>query len=73
MKTGYKVMDAMTTKPISVSPDITLQECASIMDEGHVGAIVVKDNEQSVGILTEQDIVRRAIAKGINPLKKKVS
>lgn len=72
MKTGYKVMDAMTTKPIAVSPEITLQECASIMDENHVGALAVKDNEHSVGILTEQDIVRKVIAKGLNPLKKKV-
>lgn len=72
MKTGYKVMDAMTTKPISISPDMTLQECASIMDKEHVGALVVKENEQSIGILTEQDIVRKVIAKGINPLKKKV-
>ena len=72
MKSGYKVMDAMTTKPISVSREMTLQECASIMDNNHVGAVAVKDDEHSVGILTEQDIVRKVIAKGINPLKKKV-
>jgi len=72
MKAGYKVMDAMTTKPVSVSQEITLQECASIMEENHVGAVVVKENEISVGILTEQDIVRKAIAKGVNPLNKKV-
>ncbi len=72
MKTGYKVMDAMTTKPISVNPGTTLQECASIMNDNHVGAVVVKDNEISVGILTEQDIVRKLIAHGTNPLDKKV-
>jgi signal-transduction protein with cAMP-binding, CBS, and nucleotidyltransferase domain len=72
MKSGYKVMDAMTTKPISVSPEITLQECTRIMDENHVSTVVVQDNEHSIGILSDQDIVRKVIAKGINPLNKKV-
>lgn len=71
MKTGYKVMDAMTTKPVSINQDITLLDCARTMDEKHVGAVVVKDNEQSVGIVTEQDIVRKVVAKGINPLTEK--
>lgn len=72
MKTGYKVMDAMTTKPVSVSPEITLQECASIMNENHVSTVVVQDNGHSVGILSDQDIVRKVVAKGDNPLNKKV-
>ncbi len=72
MKTGYKVMDAMTTKPVSVNSDVTLQECAALMEEEHVGAVVVKDEGYSIGILTEQDIVRKTIAKGIDPLNKKV-
>lgn len=72
MKTGYKVLDAMTTKPISVSPDISLQECAKVMDDKHVSTLIVKQDEQSIGIITDQDIVRRVIAKGINPLEKNV-
>ncbi|MBW2976465.1 CBS domain-containing protein [Candidatus Woesearchaeota archaeon] len=64
MKSGYKVIDAMTINPVSVSPDITLSECADIMSKNHVGAVVVKDNEHSLGILTEQDIVRKAVAQG---------
>ena len=72
MKTGYKVRDVMTTKPISVNSGLTLQECASIMDDNHVGAVVVKEGETTVGIITEQDITRKVVAKGINPLNKKV-
>ena len=59
MKSGYKVIDAMTTKPITVSSDISLKECASIMEEKHIGAVVVGDSENMLGILTEQDIVRK--------------
>ncbi len=64
MKSGYKVADAMTINPISVGANTTLLECAKIMSEKHVGAVVVKDNLHSIGILTEQDIVRKAVAKG---------
>ncbi len=72
MKTGYKVADGMTTKPISVDQETTLLDCAATMDEKHVGAIVVKDNKKSIGIITEQDIIRKVVAKGINPLTEKV-
>ena len=72
MKTGYKVYDCMTTKPISVSSEISLEECAKVMAANHVGALVIKDDHQSRGLITEQDIVRKIIAKGINPLAKKV-
>ena len=65
-------MDAMTTKPISINHDTTLLDCAREMDENHVGAVVVKENENSIGIITEQDIVRKVVAKGINPLTEKV-
>ena len=72
MKTGYKVYDCMTTKPISVSSGASLQDCAKIMAKNHVGALVIKDSHKSAGLITEQDIVRKVIAKGINPVAKKV-
>ena len=72
MKTGYKVYDCMTTKPVYISPEISLEECAKVMDVNHVGALVVKENHVSKGLITEQDIVRKVISKGINPLTKKV-
>ena len=65
MKSGYKVADAMTINPISINPDMTLLECAKIMSEKHVGTVVVKD-WNSLGILTEQDIVRKAVANGVD-------
>ncbi|MBI2647623.1 CBS domain-containing protein [Candidatus Woesearchaeota archaeon] len=72
MKTGYKVHDCMTTKPIFVTPKTTLLECAKVMAKNHVGALVIKEDQKSKGLITEQDIVRKVIVKGINPLTKKV-
>lgn len=72
MKTGYKILDAMTTKPVTVLPGTNLQECSKIMEKEHVGTLIIKDNGNLLGVITEQDIVRKLVAKGINPVDKKV-
>ena len=72
MKTGYKVLDAMTTKPVTVLPNTTLQKCAQIMDKEHVGTLIIKDNGNLLGVIAEQDIVRKVVAKGVNPVDKVV-
>ena len=72
MKTGYTVHDCMTTKPISIKPEASVHQCAKEMKINHVGAIVVKDGEKSIGLVTEQDIVREAIAEGKDVSKMKV-
>jgi signal-transduction protein with cAMP-binding, CBS, and nucleotidyltransferase domain len=72
MKTGIKVGDAMTEQPIYLSPENSLEVCAREMEQHHVGAVLVKENDSLVGLLTEQDIVRNVIAKGKNPLDLKV-
>ncbi len=72
MKTGYKVGDAMTTNPVILSKDTPLQKCAQIMEKRHVGAVLVGDKDNIEGLITEQDIVRKVIGKGINPLEKSV-
>lgn len=66
METGYKVCDAMTEQPITVPPSTLLDRAAQIMAEHHVGALVVKDASGMLGIVTEQDFVRKAIAPGLN-------
>lgn len=71
MRSGIQVADAMTINVISVTPDFTLAECGRIMAANHVGALVVKDNG-AIGIITEADIVRRAVASGANVIKAKV-
>jgi len=72
MKTGYKVCDAMTVKPITISPDITIQECAKIMNENHIGAVIVHSDELD-GIITEQDIVRKSVILNDKPSVRKAS
>ncbi|MEA3515471.1 MAG: CBS domain-containing protein [Nanoarchaeota archaeon] len=66
---GIKVHDAMTHNPVDVSFDINLQECAKVMANNHVGALLIKEGEQVVGIVTEQDIVRKAVFNDLSPSK----
>lgn len=73
MKTGFKVCDAMTKKPVVVSLDSSIEESAKIMNKHRVGSVLVKDGEKVAGIITDQDIVRKVIAKGILPKTSKVS
>jgi signal-transduction protein with cAMP-binding, CBS, and nucleotidyltransferase domain len=62
----------MTEQPIFLRANDDLKYCAEMMADNHVSTVIVKENERVIGILAEQDIVRKVVAKGINPLEKKV-
>ncbi|MBW2986569.1 CBS domain-containing protein [Candidatus Woesearchaeota archaeon] len=70
MKTGYKVGDAMTQNPIKIKSDASLKKCADLMAKKHIGSVLVESKGKIVGVLSEQDIVRKAVAKGTAGKKK---
>lgn len=72
-KTGYTVADAMTTEPVLIAPHKTLRDAAKLMTKEHVGALLVGEGKSVVGILTEQDIVRKGVASAGNPAQLKIS
>lgn len=49
-------------KVFSVHPEATALEAAILMNEHKIGALVVMDGEQIVGMFTERDILRRIVA-----------
>jgi CBS domain-containing protein len=62
---GQKVADVMTTRPRCATPDTPLVEVAQIMETENVGAVpLIDDQDRLVGMVTDRDIVVRAIAKG---------
>jgi len=61
----------MTEQPITISKDLTLKEAALLMQKKHVGALIIKEKGKIMGIMTEKDMVRKAIAKGKDPSKTK--
>jgi CBS domain-containing protein len=64
---GTKVRDVMTTQPRAVTPQTSLSEVAELMESDDVGAVPVVEGDRLVGIVTDRDIVVRAIAKGKDP------
>jgi CBS domain-containing protein len=64
---GAKVGDVMTGRPRAVTPQTPLTEVAELMEAEDVGSIPVVEDDRLVGIVTDRDIVVRAIAKGKDP------
>jgi CBS domain-containing protein len=64
---GTKVRDVMTERPRAVTPQTPLNEVAEVMETEDVGVVPVVEGDRVVGIVTDRDIVVRAIAKGKDP------
>ena len=65
-----KVKNIMSANPQSCTPDASIQEAATLMDQSDCGAIpVVETNgaRRAVGIVTDRDIACRAVAMGKGP------
>ncbi|MDG4794758.1 CBS domain-containing protein [Micromonospora sp. WMMD1082] len=60
--TGYRVADVMTKQVIYLPAETTLDEAARVMKEADIGDVVVTDGANLAGILTDRDIVVRAVA-----------
>src|ERR671916_645719 len=67
------VNQVMTHDPRSVAPDDTLQQAARLMREVDTGALIVVENGEVTGIVTDRDIVVRAIADGRDPSSTKIA
>jgi len=69
MKTGYRVLDVMTNKPVTASKEMLLQEAARHMEENNVNSLLIVESGKAIGIVTDEDIVRKVVAKGLEPKK----
>ena len=61
------VNEVMTADPRTVAPDDTVADAARFMRDDDVGALVVVQEGKPTGIVTDRDIVVRAIAEGRDP------
>jgi CBS domain-containing protein len=62
---SQKVADVMTSRPRCASPETLLEEIAKIMEMEDVGSVPLVDSgDRLVGVVTDRDIVIRAIARG---------
>ena len=61
------VRDVMSPDPCVVSPTASVLEAAQIMRGSDIGDVLVLEDDRLFGIVTDRDIVVRALAEGADP------
>lgn len=69
METGYDVGAVMSRDVLTIEPDSSILAAAKLMARRKIGSVVVCKKSQVVGILTEQDLSRKVLAKGLDAEK----
>lgn len=72
MKNVAHILDRKGKSIISVSPDIHVLDALKIMAEKNIGSIVVVENGEYCGLMTERDYARKIILKGKTSAETKV-
>ncbi len=67
MEVKMPVKEIMTRDVVTVDIKSDVQQLARKMLDYDVGSVIVTDNKQPVGIVTERDIVRKIISRNLKP------
>lgn len=70
---SLKVDDVMVKDVIIVVAEATVREAVELMNKHDIGCIVVLNRGKPVGIVTERDMLKRVLAKSVDPGKTTVS
>ncbi len=73
MKKVADIISRKGTNVTNVSPDTSVLDVLKIMAEQNIGSVVVIDNGDYMGIMTERDYSRKVILKGKSSTDTKVS
>jgi CBS domain-containing protein len=66
------VQEIMSPYPVTVPSTSTVREAAAKIRDENVGDVIVVHGDVAVGILTDRDIVVRAVAEGLDPQRVRV-
>ena len=73
MNSGIKASDIMTSRVITVTPDMDLAKVAKLMNKFRIGGVPVVDGKSKfLGILSERDVMAKVVAVDKQPRKIKV-
>jgi CBS domain-containing protein len=66
------VREVMSSRPVTVEDSATIFDAARAMREANIGDVIVLKGGSVYGIVTDRDIVVRAVAEGRDPKSVKV-
>ena len=66
------VQEVMSSNPRRVSVDESIIAVAQVMRDEDIGSVIVTDADQVRGLVTDRDLVVRAIAEGLDPASETV-
>ncbi len=69
MATAEQLLEIKGGSVASLPPGATVLEAAQLMNERHIGSVVVIDDDHLAGIFTERDVLRRIVAEKRSPAK----
>lgn len=67
-----RIRDVMQADVEVVDSAATLDEAAYIMMSAGIGILAVADGEKLVGVITDRDIIKRAVSEGLDSVSTKV-
>lgn len=67
MANGMKVSEVMVEDVVTIAPDASLRAAAELMRDMNIGMLPIVEGETLRGVVTDRDIVVRAIAHGVDP------
>ena len=60
------IQDIMIKTLISVNPQTTAHQISKMMEQGGIGAVLVKENDNLVGIITDRDFATKIVANNLS-------
>ncbi|GGZ86992.1 CBS domain-containing protein [Streptomyces echinoruber] len=61
------VRDIMTSAPVTVGPQTSVTQVARLMRDEDIGAVLVAEGDDLRGLVSDRDLVVRALAEGDDP------
>ena len=73
MKTAEAIISEKSCEVVTVSKEQTLFEAIQLMNEKRIGAILVREGDEMVGIWTERDYLRSSGDPDFNPREARIA
>jgi CBS domain-containing protein len=67
------ILNRKSGEVFSISPDATVFQAIEMMDKKNVGALLVMENDQLQGVISERDYTRKVILRGRRSRETKVA